>query len=446
MANNAVIEAAKIANQPEAPNGLLTGFVQGIGALATGLIKRADDAKKQAKILKNAYTGKTDIKGVADLVYTTQQRVKTDPNFTVDDGVERLKSFSYDVNTYLPSIEKKFRELSAKGFSNAANPLLENLITSYTLGELDGPINVDFNDGQGQRSYPTFIKPDKNGDLTMLTKDGTYQPFSAALADLESIVDINDGDKGTKFVTNFIGQKYNYGEQSKWQEDSDELMTNITNEMKDPNAKLSMLFDNSVIVKGKEYNFSNHYMQNGMSKEERETINNGLKNLKSKDPRVIERTKAMLVQNIMKDDENLETDIQDYWKSIIDLKKPKKPNAGPAIGEVFDTSISNVENYNINRLLTLFKKGSDGTELGDLEIYRQDVGGGKIQLKRKNKQGEEAKDEVLGFSFDPTNKDEVIKMLPYIQRILFGKSTSKELYAIKNFEAYLTKHPEILTN
>ena len=36
-------------------------------------------------------------------------------------------------------------------------------------------------------------------------------------------------------------------------------------------------------------------------------------------------------------------------------------------------------------------------------------------------------------------------MLPYIQRLLFGSATAKELYAIKNFEAYLANNPEILT-
>ena len=47
MANNAVIEAAKIANQPQ-ENGLLKGFIQGIGSLATGMLQRQDKAKKKA--------------------------------------------------------------------------------------------------------------------------------------------------------------------------------------------------------------------------------------------------------------------------------------------------------------------------------------------------------------------------------------------------------------
>ena len=58
MANNAVIEAAKIANQPQ-ENGLLKGFIQGIGALATGMLQRQDKAKKKAAVLDKAYTGKT---------------------------------------------------------------------------------------------------------------------------------------------------------------------------------------------------------------------------------------------------------------------------------------------------------------------------------------------------------------------------------------------------
>ena len=190
-------------------------------------------------------------------------------------------------------------------------------------------------------------------------------------------------------------------------------------------------------------------METAISEEERNTVKEGLKGIVN--PAARDKAEAMLVMNIMKDDPNTEEDIKGFFNNLIEKKKPVKPGSGPKLGEVFaplknDGSANNIYDYKINRLLTLFKEGSDGFELGDLNIYRQDVGEGKIQLKRKNKQGEEEKDEVLGFTFDPTNKDQVIKMLPYIQRILFGDANEKELYAIKNFEAYLINKPEILTN
>ena len=128
-------------------------------------------------------------------------------------------------------------------------------------------------------------------------------------------------------------------------------------------------------------------------------------------------------------------------------KTIKTADTKPKIGTVFNPSVNNVPDFTINRLLTLFKYSfrKDGTaELGDLNIYKQDMGDGKIQLKRANKQGQANKDEVLGFEFDPTNVDEVNKMMPFIQRILFGQATAKELYAIENFKLYLKTHPEIL--
>ena len=438
MANNAVIEAAKIANQPQ-ENSLLKGFIQGIGALATGMLQRQEKAKKKVAVLDKAYTGKTDIKSVSDIVYKTKQKVKN-KELTVEEGVEALKSFSYDVNNYLPEIDKLMKEFSASGFSNASDDkhtLLQNYVTSYTLGELNQPIKVN------GKVIDAFIQTDAVGNLTMMGANGEQVPFSEVAAELRGMVQKTDGDKGAGYMNSFLGSKFKYGAESKYEESRDLLLSNLDKSMRDENAKMSMLFDNKYFAKGVEHTFADHYMETAMSEEERKEINSEID--KIKDPRAKEKAKSMAVINIMKEDENTDEDIKSFFNNLIEMKKPTKPGAGPAIGEVFDTSISNVPNYNINRLLDLFKKGSDGTELGDLEIYRQDVGGGKIQLKRKNKQGDEAKDEVLGFSFDPTNKDEVTQMLPYIQRLLFGNATAKELYAIKNFEAYLANNPEILT-
>ena len=441
MANNAVIEAAKIANQPQ-ENGLLKGFIQGIGSLATGMLQRQDKAKKKAAVLDKAYTGKTDIKSVSDIVFKTKQKVK-DGELTVEQGVEALKSFSYDVNNYLPEIDKLMKDFSASGFSNASDSkhaLLQNYVTSYTLGELNQPIKVN------GKVIDAFIQTDVVGNLTMMGANGEQVPFSEVAAELRGMVQKTDGDKGAGYMNNFLGSKFKYGTESKYEESKDLLLSNLDKSMRDENSKMSMLFDNKYFAKGVEHTFADHYMETAMSQAERDEINNEIK--KIKDPRAKEKAKSMAVINIMKGDENTEEDIKSFFDNLIEMKRPVKPGSGPELGEVFDTSISNVPNYNINRLLDLFKGGFDKNgraEVGDLNIYKQNMGDGKIQLKRASKTGEEEKDEVLGFTFDPTNPQQVTDMLPYIQRILFGSATAKELYAIKNFEAYLKNSPEILT-
>lgn len=444
MANNAVIEAAKAVNQPQ-QDGLLAGFVQGIGFLATGLVTRQKEAKKKVAALDKAYTGKTDIKSISDIVYKTKQRVKNG-ELTVEEGVAALQGFSYDINKYLPEIDQLMKTFADKGFSNATDSkfaLLENFVTSYTLGELNQPIKVN------GEVIDAFIQTDAQGNLTMMSAEGKQVPFSEVVGELKNMVQKTDGDKGAGYVNTFLGSKFKYGTEGKYEESRDLLLANLEKSMRDDNAKMSMLFDNKYFVKGEEYTFAKHYMETAMSEEERNTVKEGLKGIVN--PAARDKAEAMLVMNIMKDDPNTEEDIKGFFNSLIEKKKPVKPGSGPKLGEVFaplknDGSANNIYDYKINRLLTLFKEGSDGSELGDLNIYRQDMGDGKIQLKRKNKQGDEQKDEVLGFIFDPTNKDQVIKMLPFIQRLLFGDANEKELYAIKNFEAYLINKPEILTN
>lgn len=446
MANNAVIEAAKAVNQPQ-QDGLLAGFVQGIGFLATGLITRQKEAKKKVAALDKAYTGKTDIKSISDIVYKTKQRVKNG-ELTVEEGVTALQGFSYDINKYLPEIDQLMKTFADKGFSNATDSkfaLLENFVTSYTLGELNQPIKVN------GEVIDAFIQTDAQGNLTMMSAEGKQVPFSEVVGELKNMVQKTDGDKGAGYVNTFLGSKFKYGTEGKYKESRDLLLANLEKSMRDENAKMSMIFDNKYFVNGQEYTFAKHYMETAMSEEERNTVKEGLKGIVN--PAARDKAEAMLVMNIMKDDPNTEEDIKGFFNSLIEKKEPVKPGSGPKLGEVFaplknDGSANNIYDYKINRLLTLFKGGFDSNgqaEVGDLNIYKQNMGDGKIQLKRKNKQGDEQKDEVLGFTFDPTNKDQVIQMLPYIQRILFGDANEKELYAIKNFEAYLINKPEILT-
>tara|TARA_X000001382_G_scaffold35820_1_gene23532 strand:+ start:411 stop:1811 length:1401 start_codon:yes stop_codon:yes gene_type:complete len=327
MANNAVIEAAKIANQPQ-ENGLLKGFIQGIGSLATGMLQRQDKAKKKAAVLDKAYTGKTDIKSVSDIVFKTKQKVKN-KELTVEQGVQALQSFSYDVNKYLPEIDKLMKDFSASGFSNASDSkhaLLQNYVTSYTLGELNQPIKVN------GKVIDAFIQTDAVGNLTMMGANGEQVPFSEVAAELRGMVQKTDGDKGAGYMNNFLGSKFKYGTESKYEESKDLLLSNLDKSMRDENSKMSMLFDNKYFAKGVEHTFADHYMETAMSQAERDEINNEIK--KIKDPRAKEKAKSMAVINIMKGDENTEEDIKSFFDNLIEMKRPVKNTSTPKIKEI----------------------------------------------------------------------------------------------------------------
>ena len=304
MANNAIIQAAGIANAPKQPDGLLSGFVQGIGELMTGLVTREAQAKKRAAVVDKAYTGKTDIESVADIVYNTKEKVKNG-DLTMDQGIKALESFSYDVNTYLPKINKLMSQFSADGFSQGANNTLTNFITSATLGELKAPVVVN------GVEVDTFIQSDASGNLTMTNQEGKQVPFSEVLSELESMVKKTDGDKAASAVTSFSTSKFTYGDNSKYDEASDLMLTTINKEMKDPNAKTSLLFDNAYIIKGKNHQWTDYYMKTSMSDDEYKTIKKELD--KTNDPIVRERTKSVLVQEVMKGDKNVNDDINSFF-------------------------------------------------------------------------------------------------------------------------------------
>ncbi len=334
MANNAVIEAAKIANQPQ-EDGLLKGFIQSIGSLATGMLQRQDKAKKKAAVLDKAYTGKTDIKSVSDIVFKTKQKVK-DGELTVEQGVQALQGFSYDVNKYLPEIDKLMKDFSASGFSNASDSkhaLLQNYVTSYTLGELNQPIKVN------GKVIDAFIQTDAVGNLTMMGANGEQVPFSEVAAELRGMVQKTDGDKGAGYMNNFLGSKFKYGTESKYEESKDLLLSNLDKSMRDENSKMSMLFDNKYFAKGVEHTFADHYMETAMSQAERDEINNEIK--KIKDPRAKEKAKSMAVINIMKEDENTEEDIKSFFDNLIEMKRPVKNTSTPSFKTIEYTSLQN---------------------------------------------------------------------------------------------------------
>ena len=319
MANNAVIEAAKLVNQPQ-QDGLLAGFVQGIGFLATGLVTRQKEAKKKVAALDKAYTGKTDIKSISDIVYKTKQRVKNG-EITVEEGVAALQGFSYDINKYLPEIDKLMKDFADKGFSNATDgkfALLENFVTSYTLGELNQPIKVN------GEVMDAFIQVDPQGNLTMMSAEGEQVPFSEVVGELKNMVQKTDGDKGAGYVNTFLGSKFKYGVEGKYEESRDLLLANLEKSMRDDNAKMSMLFDNKYFVKGQEYTFAKHYMETAMSEEEKTTVKEGLKGIT--DPAARDKAEAMLVMNIMKNDTNTEEDIKGFFNKLIKMKTPVKPS------------------------------------------------------------------------------------------------------------------------
>mgnify|MGYP003643653134 CR=1 FL=1 len=456
MANNAIIQAAGAAYGPAKGEYDISGFVQGFAAIGKGLAIR--DAKiTKGKELAGSMSIDTDFEPLRKIFENKQQEiVATGKNVT--QGIKELNDLRNTAKSTLPKIKEFLGKMQKEKFSNAANPMSANYIDAYLNGQLEGKIKYKDDEGNMQETS-TWMLADESDKIMVVGMDGSYVSPEQLLNDLTSMVRIGDSDKADATTTTFLARtdfdftKDGKGEK-KWEKASgiykDQMITEFKN---DPNAFLSFALDREHTIDGKRTSFMDQYLTKFLSGDEKAELDKSIKEFALNQRPILSvedvgtKTKSLLAREIMMNDENLEQDKNDYLDMITESQKPAPPSALPKIGTVFDTSINNVPNYNINRLLTLFKGGfgDDGkAELGDLNIFKKDMGGGKIQLMRANKTGDKDKDEVLGFTFDPSKQSEVDAMMPYIQRLLFGEASKAELYAIKNFQIYLKNNPEIL--
>ena len=115
MANESIIKAAGQAYSPVQGQYDISGFVQGVGAIATGLIKRSEEAKK-LKSSVDKLSVPTDIAQVGAVVEITKQKI-INKELTLSEGVNNLKGIEYDVNKVIPKINAALAKIEEKGLS-----------------------------------------------------------------------------------------------------------------------------------------------------------------------------------------------------------------------------------------------------------------------------------------------------------------------------------------
>ena len=139
--NETIIKAAGQAYAPVKGQYDLSGFINGVAAVAQGFIKREEVAKKRKKDSEEVYLP-TDNTVVAGIVQGYQANV-ADGTMTLSQAKFNLKQLEYDQNNTLPKINALVTDLVNKGVSNYGNEIDASYIQGLQLGVLDNPINVN---------------------------------------------------------------------------------------------------------------------------------------------------------------------------------------------------------------------------------------------------------------------------------------------------------------
>jgi len=327
MANESIIKAAGQAYSPVQGQYDISGFVQGIGAIATGLITRAAEAKK-LKSSVDKLSVPTDIAQVGAVVEITKQKI-VDKELTMSEGVNNLKSIEYDVNKVIPKINATLAKIEEKGLSLSVDGIDENYTTALKLGELNKGVMIN------GIEVDLFYDINENNELVMLSPDGKMVRPNVLLARLEAMTTSDAKKPVNDLVVKLIGQNFEPGATSKFASSRDAVNTQINDLFENKKVLYSFLLDNpnGFNITDKDEvttikKFSEYYIASGMDNIVDETTGQTLKqkydaamdNIKGADAK--QKAQAMIIKRLMDDDPNLREDVQGFLNSIYELKKP----------------------------------------------------------------------------------------------------------------------------
>ena len=336
MANEAIIKAAAQAYSPVQGQYDISGFVKGIGAIATGLVKRKEVAKK-LKSSVDKLSVPTDIAQVGAVVTATKQKI-IDKDLTLGEGVNNLKSIEYDVNKVIPKINSVLAKLEEKGLSLSVNSIDENYTTALKLGELNSTVKINGTD------VNLFYDVNENNELVMLSPEGQMVRPNVLLARLEDMTTSDAKNPANALITSLIGQDFQPGTTSKFSSSRDAIDTKLNVLFENKKTLYSFLLDNpngfSVTDKNEVTTikkFTEHYINSGMNDIVDKTTGQTLKqkydaelaNIQGAEAK--EKAQAMIIKRLMDDDPNLREDVQGFLNSIYNLKKPGDPTVSPIV-------------------------------------------------------------------------------------------------------------------
>lgn len=327
MANESIIKAAGQAYAPNPGQYDLSGFIQGIAAVAGGLVKRQQEVAKRGKQADELYLS-SDNTVVQGIVTNLQDQVRSG-TLTQAKAKQKLADLDRNYNKDLPQIELMVKDIFKKGISRSAGELEENYLLGLSLGELDSPITID-----GEQ-FSTFYSVDPaTNSLTVLAPNGEYVRPRELKAILSNTATIDYRDEGNKVTATFLKKPYKDGDYSTFPAASNDFKNGMKSVFENKKKRDSWLLDNpqgfeitNNVGEVKKRNFAEFYLQNGLDEKQEEVFKSELEQIQDKD--VSDKTKLMIMKKLMDSDPNLDTDIDMFLDKFIADKTPKKQGYKP---------------------------------------------------------------------------------------------------------------------
>jgi hypothetical protein len=452
MANQAIIEAAGNVYRPVKGQYDISGFVNGVAAVAQGLVARKKLVSARESSADKLYL-KTDNKIIQNKVLNLKEQYK---NFNISDkeyqeAIIQIKNDIIKVDQINSILVEKNKEKLALN----ANPTEENWFLGIRDGSLTDNSYVNITTKYGTMYLDTFFEYDENGVLNGLTPTGDMVPLDQLKAISEKLPTKKLKKEFNNEISSWQIKSFGTGTETRWASSRDEFMKKIMVDIFDNGGNKSVMYtaliDNNLGFdltnsKNETQNFNWHdwYLDpknKALTVEQKAEYDRVLEGY---DEDVREKAKGIVLSQIMDGDKSLVSDVKRYLTEMADYKKPlpKEEQTDYVIGSEFKP-MKNAETkklYGAQNLIDLMKKGKLGSNVSSRHLPNIYIGetDGKYAFYKRNFDSNK-QDEQLTEFFSNTQAD-IAKTMKMIGPVL-GLNTTKELFELDNFlinKGYLT--------
>ena len=315
-----------------------TGYIQGLGSIATGLVAKAKEVKKNKSALNRLRLGvQTDITPWEDVIKNYIDNSE-DSLETKQATVERLKNGT----SKLELLQTKLAAMVESGLTKSLDPEVENWIISYAKGDFDQTFTIRSKQKDGD---PEDIAETRKFNMNF-TMDENFNPMvigpkgvPIAMDEFENLLNVadkGDGESVRKLLQAFptmSGVKA-YRDKTKPSDDDfndtrDEVLGQVTalfenglGKISGDNIKTAFMFDSELIMDGKRVNFIDWYLSKpDLFPEEFEEKYDKYRKQYILGSEVEKKMLNIIAQDLIKNDPDIEEDLMGYVNSIFERNR-----------------------------------------------------------------------------------------------------------------------------
>ena len=408
-ANQAIINAAGQAYSPVKGQYDLSGFVNGIAAVANGVVQR-----KKAVEARTIKAGKIVIESNINAVQQKTKNIQSALiNFEISPEQAQAEVVKIkDELKIVDEIKKEFTKINETGIALNGGLIDENYFLAIKDGSLTDGSNVRINTKFGSYNESTFFKYE-DGKLLVLGPNGNMITPTELLAKAKNIPTTALTKDYDNAVSSWQKKPFESGKTSKWASSRDAFTGDIAKLFRNKQVMYTSLVDNN---KGfnitndknetKNFNWHDYYMEKGLTEDQQFEYNEILNGY---DEDVREKVKGQVLVQVMEADKNLMDDVDGFINSMVNHKKPTQQSVIAVVSKPTAKSSFKVEgDLNTKDRKQLYKiasleqsiedvKSSKSVEIGKVAAR---VLGGKLELVRSsdedNKERYYFRDNALG--------------------------------------------------